>query len=123
MKLRDFRPVTFLKRDSNTGISCGYSKISKNSFFHRTRWLLVLLEYRELGCLFIDFLPPRAFDFDQKLIQNVAQIILYYHVTKHILPCLNRFITFFQFKNIFGKTLVAFDFDEKLTQSVAQITM
>ena len=33
-----------------------------------------------------DFVPPRAFDFDQKLTQNAAQVILYYHVTKQFLP-------------------------------------
>ena len=26
----------------------------------------------QLGCLFFDFVPPRAFNFDQKLRQNVA---------------------------------------------------
>ena len=60
--------------------------------------------------MFLDFAPPRAFDFDQKLTQNVAQIILYYHVTKQ-----------FDYRICFGKTLVAFDFDEKFTQSVTQI--
>ena len=54
-------------------------------------------------------MPPCAFDFDQNLSQNVAQIILYYHVLS-ISEC-------------FEKTLIAFDFDEKLTQSIAQLTM
>ena len=36
IKLQNFRPATFLKRDSNTGVSCGYCKIFKNSFFYRT---------------------------------------------------------------------------------------
>ena len=36
----------------------------------------------QLGCLFFEFTPPRAFNFDQKLSQKAAQIILYYHVTK-----------------------------------------
>ena len=30
------RPAAFLKRDSNTDVSCGYRGISKNSIFYRT---------------------------------------------------------------------------------------
>ena len=33
IKLQDFKSATFLKRDSNTGASCGYCKFFKNSFF------------------------------------------------------------------------------------------
>ena len=51
-----------------------------------------------------------------KLTQNAPQIILYYHMTKEFLNCLNLRICF-------GKTLTAFDFDEKLTQSFTQITI
>ena len=62
--------------------------------------------------LFYDFVPPRAFDFDQKLSGNVAQIILYYHVTKFLeligLVLLNS-------EYILEKALIAFDFAEKLT--------
>ena len=36
-----------------------------------------------LDCLFFNFMPPFAFDLDQKLSQNIAQIILYYHIAKH----------------------------------------
>ena len=35
IKLHTFRPATFLKRDSNTGVSCAYCEIFKNSFFYR----------------------------------------------------------------------------------------
>ena len=35
IKLQAFRPVTFLKRDSNTGVSCRCCEIFKNSFFYR----------------------------------------------------------------------------------------
>ena len=47
IKLQAFRPVTFLKRDSNTGVSCEYCKIFKNSFFmeHLRLLLLVLLPW------------------------------------------------------------------------------
>ena len=37
IKLQIFMPVTFLKRDSNSGISCGYCEMIKNSFFYRKR--------------------------------------------------------------------------------------
>ena len=53
-------------------------------------------------------------------LKDVAQIILYYHVTKQFLPCLNWLVKCFRFQNIFRKTLIAFDFDEKPSQSVAQ---
>ena len=36
IKLWAFKPATFLKGDSNTGVSCGYCKNFKNSFFYRT---------------------------------------------------------------------------------------
>ena len=36
IKLQAFRPVTFLKRDSNTGVSSGYCEIVQNSFCYRT---------------------------------------------------------------------------------------
>ena len=37
IKLQIFMPVTFLKRDSNSGISCGHCEMIKNSFFYRKR--------------------------------------------------------------------------------------
>ena len=73
-----------------------------------------------MECLFFHFAPPRAFNFDQKISRDIGQIILYYHVTKQFLPCLNWLVKCFRFQNIFRKTLIAFDFDEKLSQSVAQ---
>ena len=65
---------------------------------------------KSAGCLFFDFPPPRTFTFDQKLSQNVAQIILYYHVTKQYLPCLNWLVTCFQFQNMFWKNINCFRF-------------
>ena len=39
---RAFRPATFLKGDPNTGVSCGYCALFKNSFFKENlRWLLL----------------------------------------------------------------------------------
>ena len=104
IKLQAFRPSTF---------SCGYCENFKNNFFHRTPPMVasgspttvLLYYYSPLGCLLFDFLPPHAFEFDQKLTQNVAQIIFYCHVTIQFLPCLNRFITCFWFQNIFWKNL------------------
>ena len=43
---------TFLKRGSNTVVSCGYCELFKNSFFKENlRWLLltVPLQYREVS--------------------------------------------------------------------------
>ena len=113
IKLQAFRPSTFLKRNSNTGVSCGYCKIFKNSLFHRAPpavasgnpTTVLLYYYSLLGCLLFDFPPPHAFEFDQKLTQNVAQMILYCHVALQFLPCLNRFITCFWFQNIFWKNI------------------
>ena len=65
---------------------------------------------KQLGCLFLDFTSQGAFDFDQKLLRNVAQIILYYHVTKQFLPCLNWLVTCFWFQNMFWKNINCFRF-------------
>ena len=65
---------------------------------------------KSAGYLFFDFPHPRAFTFDQKLSRNVAQIILYYHVTKLFLPCLNWLVTCFQFLNMFWKNINCFRF-------------
>ena len=43
---------TFLKRGSNTVVSCAYCELSKNSFFKENlRWLLLTipLQYREVS--------------------------------------------------------------------------
>ena len=76
----------------------------------------------QLVCLFFDFVPPCAFDFDQKLPQNIAQIIIYYRVIKKICSLLEFIDHLLSILECFGKTLVAFNFDEKLTQGVAQLT-
>ena len=61
-------------------------------------------------CLLFDFAPLRAFDFDQKLTQNVPQIVLYYHVTKQFLPCLNWLITCFRFQYHVSKDFLRLHF-------------
>ena len=43
---------TFLKRGSNTVVSCGYCELFKNSFFKENlQWLLltITLQYREVS--------------------------------------------------------------------------
>ena len=53
IKLQTFRPATFLKRDSNTGVSCAYCEIFKNSFFIEILWWLLLkalLQYSKVSC-------------------------------------------------------------------------
>ena len=67
----------------------------------------------QLGCLFFDFAPPRTLDFDQNFSRNVAQIILYYHVTKQFLPCLIWLVTCFIFHNMFWKNVNCFRFSWK----------
>ena len=95
-------------------------KFLKTAFFiANLRWLLlaVLPQYSRLSwsSLFFDFAPSCATEFDYKLTQHVAQIILYHHVTKQFLPVQIDLSRAFDFRICFGKTLVAFDFYEKRT--------
>ena len=68
------------------------------------------VQWSQLGCLFFDFAPTRVFDFDQKFSRNVAQVILYYHVTKQFLACLSWLATCFWFQNMFWKNINRFRF-------------
>ena len=101
--------------DSNTGVPCGYCKILKNRFLlQHLRWLLLtvlprLSKASWSACSLISHLPC-AFDFDQKLSGNVAQIIFYYHVTNQFLRCLILLVTCFWFQNIFWKNINCFPF-------------
>ena len=81
-----------------------------------------IIQWSQLGCFLFDFAPSRAFELELKLTQNVAQIIIYCHVTKQFFLAWIILSSKFDFRICFGGTLVAFDFDEKFTQSVAQIT-
>ena len=60
-------------------------------FMQHFRWVLltVLPRYSKVSWVVWDFARPRAFDFDQKILRNVAQIILYHHATKQFPACLN----------------------------------
>ena len=84
IKLQAFNLATLLKRNSNTGGSCGIAKFLRTSFFASASASEspTTVEESQRGCLFFDFTPPRPFDFDQKFTQNVAQIVFYYQVTK-----------------------------------------
>ena len=108
LKLQVLRPATFLKRGSNTGVSCGYCECFKNSFFIENLWWLLLTIPPQLGCFLFGFAPPRPFEL--KLTKNVAQIIIYYHGTKQCLSCLNWFITCFRLQNMFWKNISWFQF-------------
>ena len=106
--------LTFLKRDSNTVVSCGYCKTFVNGIFYRTPLVAAfdsptILQQSQLGWLFFDFALPCAFDFNQKLAENFTQIIFYYRVTKQIL-CLNWLTTCFRFYNMFWKNITWFRF-------------
>ena len=76
----------------NTGASCEYCEILR-AFFCITPLVAAFNSPFKVSCLFFNFTPPRAFDFDQKLTQNVTQVIINYHVTKQIIFCLNCLIT------------------------------
>ena len=94
----------------------GIAKFYSCSYF----WLSYHSTVKSPGVPVFWFRATTCFRFWSKLSWNVAQIILYYHVTRQFLPCLNWKITCFRFHNMFWKT-IAFDFDEKLTQSVAHL--
>ena len=91
---------TFLKIDSSTGVSCGYCKIFKNSsLMQQLRWQS-----------YHGTVVSRCSHFWSKLLRNVTQIILYYHLTKQFLSCLNWLVTCFQFQNMFWKNINCFRF-------------
>ena len=128
IKLQAFRPVTILKRNSNTGVSCGYCELFKNSFFSENfGWLLltVLPQYSEASWG-ISYLILRL-----HVLANLIKILrktqhkYFFTITwqnSFFLAWINLLRAFY-FRICFGETLVAFDFEEKFTQNVAQITI
>ena len=90
------------------------AKFLKTAFFmEHLRWLLLATYHNTIksaGLLFLWFCASMCFHFDQKLTQNVAQIILYHCMTWQFLPFLNWFITCFQFQDIFWKNISCFWF-------------
>ena len=95
---------------SNIGVSCGCCKIFTNNTLIQQLWwlhLIVLPQYSKVSwvaCLILRLHVLSIF------IKNfhVAQIILYYHVTKQFLPCLNWLVTCFWFQNMFWKNINCF---------------
>ena len=84
---------------------------------HLQCWNGIFLPFylmQHLRWLLLTVLPrcstPCVFDFDRKLSRNVAEIILYYHVTKNSLTCLNWLVTCFWFQNMFWKNINYFRF-------------
>ena len=70
----------FFKKRLQRSVSSGYYKLFKNSIFYRTPLVAAsdsptAVPQSQLGCLFFDFTPPRAFGFGQKLTRNIAQIL------------------------------------------------
>ena len=97
--------LQLFNKDSNTGVCCGYCEI----FIKGLRWLLLIVLAVNSATLG-SFVPPRAFDFDQKLTQNVAQMTIYYQVTKQFIGCLNWLIPCFPCQNVFWKNISCFRF-------------
>ena len=93
----------------------GENTCKENSFLkQRHRWLLLtVLPWQSKAswgaCSLISRLPC-VFDFDQKLSRNVAQVILYYHVTSQFLSWLSLLVTCFWFQNMFWKNIDCFPF-------------
>ena len=63
IKLQTFRPAAFLKQDSNTGVSCGYCEIFKNSFLEKTFFGCFWQSYHST-VKSVNFTPSRACELD-----------------------------------------------------------
>ena len=99
------------KRPQHRCFPVSIAKFLRTPFFYRT---LVAASAKpttsqesHLGCLFFN-IALRAVDLDPKLIQNIAQIILYYHTTK--ISSLNCLFICFQFQNVFWRNISVFRF-------------
>ena len=109
IKMQAFRPATFLRRDVNTGVSCGYCEIFKNSIFYRTSPVVTsdnptTVQYSKVSwgiCSLISRLHVLSI-----LIKKLNKTLQkYYHVAKQFLPRLKWLITCFWFQNIFWKNI------------------
>ena len=94
-------------------MDCLYKKRC-NFLIQHLQWLLqtVLPRHSKASwgaCSLISRLPC-AFDFDQKLLRNVAQIVLYYHVKNRFFRYLILLVTCFWFQNMFWKNIDCFPF-------------
>ena len=121
--LQAWRPATLSKRDSNTGVYCGYYEIFKNSFLieHlRLLLLTVLPQYSKVSwgvcSLFSRLHVPSI------LIKNLRKTLL----KNSLLSCdqtISSLLGFIDHVLSISEYDLEKHFDEKLTQSVAQITM
>ena len=90
------------------------AKFFKKVFLYNTSGGCLWQSYhgtvKPAGVPVLCFAPPRAFDFDQKVSWNVAQIILYYDLTKQFFPCLIWLVTRLLFQNLFWKNINCINF-------------
>ena len=90
------------------------AKFLKIAFLYKTSdgcfWQSYHGTVKSAGFLLLWFRASTCFNFNQKLSRNVAQIILYYHVTKPFLSYLNWLVTCFRFQNLFWENLNCFRF-------------
>ena len=107
IKLHAFRPVTFLKRDSNTCVSSGFCEVFKNTFFiEHHQWLLltVLLQYSKVSWGVYALIS--RFHVLSILIKNLQKRWIIYSLLsrdKIFFPHLSWLITCFRFQNVFEK--------------------
>ena len=124
IKLQVERSATFLKLDSNTGVSSGYYKVFKNSFLiQHLRWLLLTVPSRYSKVSWGDCSLISRFHVLSILIKNFLETLHRYFFT--ITWQNNFFVAWidwsrtFDLRIYFWKTLIASDFDKKFTQSEA----
>ena len=101
----------FFKKRLQRSVSSGYYKLFKNIIFYRTRPMAAsgsptAVPQSQLGCLFFDFTPPRAFGFGQKLTRNVAQILSRDKSIFSLLELMDNV----RFQNMFWKSNCRFPF-------------
>ena len=106
-----WKPANLRKRHPNTSVFLCILWNFWEQLFYRTPPVAASdSPTYHLQFLFIDSTPLRALDVDQKVKQNTAQIIIYYHATKQIFPCLSWLIMCLQFQNMFWKNISCFLF-------------
>ena len=123
-KVAGQRSAPFLKLDSNTGVSCGYRKVFKNSFLiQHLRWLLLKVLSRYSKVSWGDYSLISSLHVLSILMKNFHETL---HKSFFTITWQNNFFLAlidwsraFDFRICFGKTLIASNFDKKLTQSVA----
>ena len=122
--LQAWRPATLSKRDSNTGVHCGYYEIFKNIFLieHlRLLLLTVLPQYSKVSwgvcSLFLRLHVPSI------LIKNLRKTLLKKFFTI-MWPnnCLDFLITCFRFQNMIWKNILMRNLHKALRKKLCNIT-